>query len=46
MLHTADSTLGVPYRVLDIGLEQEYTVVEVWAERKERVVVNYYNPFK
>lgn len=35
---------GVPYRVLGIGKEQEYVVVEVWAENKKIVVINYYNP--
>lgn len=37
---------GIPYRILGIGSEQEYVVVKVWAERKELVIVNYYNPCK
>lgn len=37
---------GVPYRVLGTGKEQEYVVVEVWAEKKRIVVINYCNPYK
>lgn len=36
---------GIPYRVLGIGREQEYVVVEMWAG-KEVTIVNYYNPCK
>lgn len=35
---------GIPHRVLGIGKEQEYVVVETWGERKRIVVINYYNP--
>lgn len=37
---------GVPYRVLGTGKEQEYVVVEVWADKKKIVIINYYNPCK
>lgn len=37
---------GIPYKVLGIGQEQEYVVIEVWSERRKIVVINYYNPCK
>ena len=37
---------GVPFRVLELGVELEYIVVEVWEEGREVVVVNFYNPCK
>ncbi|KAG5832008.1 hypothetical protein ANANG_G00286560 [Anguilla anguilla] len=35
---------GIPYRNIDIGNELECVVIEVWAERKNLVVINFYNP--
>lgn len=35
---------GVPYRVVGLGKEQEYVVVEVWADGRKIVLINYYNP--
>ena len=35
---------GVPFRVLEVGVELECIVVEVWEERREVVVINFYNP--
>lgn len=32
--------------MLGTGKEQEYVVVEVWADKKKIVVINYYNPCK
>lgn len=38
--------LGLPYRLLEMGVDQEYLVMEVW-ERGEGVsVISYYNPCK
>lgn len=37
---------GIPYRVMVIGKELEYAVVEVWVGRKKIVIVRYYNPCK
>lgn len=37
---------GVPYRVMGIGKDQEYVVVEVWAEKKKLVIIHFYNPCK
>lgn len=37
---------GIPYRVLGLGKEHEYVVVEVWAEGKKIAIMNFYNPCK
>lgn len=37
---------GLPYRTAWIGTEMEHVVIEVWAERRKLVVVNFYNPWK
>lgn len=38
--------LGVPFRVLELGVDLEYTVVEIWDKGVEMVVINYNNPCK
>ncbi|XP_035277579.1 uncharacterized protein LOC118229593 [Anguilla anguilla] len=35
---------GIPYRNIYIGNELECVVIVVWAERKNLVVINFYNP--
>ena len=35
---------GIPYRTIGIGTKLECVVIEVWAERKNLVVINFYNP--
>lgn len=37
---------GVPYKVVGIGKDQEYVVVEVWAGKMKLVIINFYNPCK
>lgn len=35
---------GVPYRLLELGANTEYIVIEVWGKGQKLVVVNLYNP--
>lgn len=37
---------GIPCRIIGIGNKLEHVVVKVWAEKKELVIVNYFNPCK
>lgn len=36
--------LGLPYRVLGLGKELEYVVVEVWVGLDGVAIINFYNP--
>ncbi len=38
--------LGLPYRLIEMGVDQEYIVVEVWERGEGISVINYYNPCK
>lgn len=35
---------SIPYRTIDTGIAMEYVAIEVWAERKKFVIINFYNP--
>ena len=37
---------GVPYRVVDIEMEVEGVIIEIWAGGRNIVIVNFYNPCK
>ncbi len=37
---------GIPYRVLEKGVELEYIVLEIWIEKNNYVIINIYNPCK
>lgn len=36
----------IPCRTIGVGKEMEYVVIEVWAERKNLVLINFYNSCK
>ncbi len=38
--------LGLPYRLIEMGVDQEYIAVEVWERGEGISVINYYNPCK
>ncbi len=38
--------LGLPYRLIEMGGDQEYIAVEVWERGEGISVINYYNPCK
>lgn len=38
--------VGIPYRLIRLGEDQEYMLVEIWVGRVAISLVNYYNPCK
>ena len=35
---------GIPYRVIDIGVEMESIIIEVWVGKRNMGIINFYNP--
>ena len=35
---------GIPYRVIDIGVEMESIIIEVWVGKRKLGIINFYNP--
>lgn len=35
---------GIPYRVIDIGVEMGSIIIEVWIGKRKLAIINFYNP--
>ena len=35
---------GIPYRVIDIGVEMETIIIEIWIGKRKLEIINFYNP--
>ena len=35
---------GIPYRVIDTGVEMETIIIEIWRGKRKLAIINFYNP--